>query len=287
MSSLQHREDVVHIAFDASKDVLVAGVLRPGEETPTIERVFNDEASVRRFIRGFPAPSRLRTCDEAGPGGDELYRLLTSMKVSCCVIAPSLIPTAPGDRVKTDKRDARRLVRQLRAGELVAIRVPSREEEAVRDLCRARADATEDLTRAKNRLGHFLIRHGHIWRDGSTWTLKYRAWLAAQSFDHPADTATFNRDKATVECREAELSPSRPTWPPTSTPSRSADRSRACRRIGGWTASGRSCSRPRCVTGAGSPGATTPARSAGSFPRSTPRAKASRAVASPMQVTPT
>jgi transposase len=183
MSSLQHREDVVHIAFDASKDVLVAGVLRPGEETPTIERVFNDEASVRRFIRGFPAPSRLRTCDEAGPGGDELYRLLTSMKVSCCVIAPSLIPTAPGDRVKTDKRDARRLVRQLRAGELVAIRVPSREEEAVRDLCRARADATEDLTRAKNRLGHFLIRHGHIWRDGSTWTLKYRAWLAAQSFE--------------------------------------------------------------------------------------------------------
>jgi len=67
MSSLQHREDVVHIAFDASKDVLVAGVLRPGEETPTIERVFNDEASVRRFIRGFPAPSRLRTCYEADP----------------------------------------------------------------------------------------------------------------------------------------------------------------------------------------------------------------------------
>jgi len=205
MSSLQHREDLVHIAFDTSKDVLVAGVLHPGEETPAIERVFNDEASVRRFIRRFPERSRLRTCYEAGPGGYELYRLLSSMKVSCCVIAPSLIPTAPGDRVKTDKRDARRLVRQLRAGELVAIRVPSREEEAVRDLCRARADATEDLTRAKNRLGHFLLRHGHIWRDGSTWTLKYRAWLAAQCFDHPAATATFDRYKATVECREAEL----------------------------------------------------------------------------------
>jgi len=205
MSSLQHREDVVHIAFDASKDVLVAGVLHPGEETPALERVFNDEASIRRFIRGFPERARLRTCYEAGPGGYELYRLLSSMKVSCCVIAPSLIPTAPGDRVKTDKRDARRLVRQLRAGELVAIRVPSREEEPIRDLCRARADATEDLTRAKNRLGHFLLRHGRIWRDGSTWTLKYRSWLAAQSFDHPAATATFERYRSTVACREAEL----------------------------------------------------------------------------------
>jgi transposase len=205
MSSLQHRDDLVHIAFDASNDVLVAGVLRPGEDTPTIERVFNDEPSIRRFIRSFPERGVLRTCYEAGPGGYELYRLLTAMKLSCEVIAPSLIPTAPGDRVKTDKRDARRLVRQFRSGELVAIRVPSREEEAVRDLCRARADATEDLTRAKNRLAHFLVRHGRIYRDGTTWTLKHRSWLAAQSFDHPAATATFGRYKATVECREAEL----------------------------------------------------------------------------------
>ena len=102
MSSLQHRDDLVHIAFDASKDVLVAGVLRPGEETPTIERVFNDEASIRRFIRGFPERGVLRTCYEAGPCGYELFRLLTSLKVPCQVIAPSLIPLAPGVRVKTD-----------------------------------------------------------------------------------------------------------------------------------------------------------------------------------------
>ena len=205
MSSLQHRGDLVHIAFDASKDVLVAGVLRPGEDTPTIERVFNDEASIRRFIRGFPERGVLRTCYEAGPGGYELYRLLTSMNLSCQVIAPSLIPLAPGDRVKTDRRDARRLVRQFRSGELVAIRVPSREEEAVRDLCRARGDAVEDLTRAKNRLAHFLLRHGRIYRDGTTWTLRYRSWLAAQSFDHPAAQATFGHYRSTVECREAEL----------------------------------------------------------------------------------
>ena len=87
----------------------------------------------------------------------------------------------------------------------MAIRVPSREEEAVRDLCRARADAVGDLTRSKNRLGHFLVRHGEIWRDGSTWTMKHRAWLSARTFDEPAARATFLRYKATIECREAEL----------------------------------------------------------------------------------
>ena len=106
--------ELVHVAFDASKNVLVAGVLRGGEETPTIERVANDEASVRRFVKGFPEPGLLRTCYEAGPCGYELERLLDSLKVSCEVIAPALIPVAPGDRVKTDKRDARRLVRQFR-----------------------------------------------------------------------------------------------------------------------------------------------------------------------------
>lgn len=205
MSSVEHRDNLVHIAFDASRDVLVAGVLHPGEETPIIERVFNDEASIRRFIRGFPDKAVLRTCYEAGPTGYELHRLLSSLKVPCCVVAPSLIPLAPGDRVKTDKRDARRLVRQFRAGELVSIRVPSKEEEAVRDLCRARGDAVEDLSRAKNRLGHFLLRHGQIWREGSTWTMKHRAWLSERTFDEPAARATFSRYKATIECREAEL----------------------------------------------------------------------------------
>lgn len=206
MPRLQRHGDVVHVAFDASKNVLVAGILRPGEETATIERVFNDEPSIRRFVKAFPEPGQLRTCYEAGPCGYELHRLLCSLGVRCEVIAPALIPVAPGDRVKTDKRDARRLARQFRAGELVAIRVPSRQEEAVRDLCRARGDAVEDLTRAKNRLGHFLLRHGRIWRGGaSTWTFKYRNWLGQQSFDEGALKETFARYRATVECREAEL----------------------------------------------------------------------------------
>jgi transposase len=205
MTRLQRQGQLVYVAFDSSKNSLVAGVLRGGEETPTIERISNDEAVIRRFVKGFPEAGLLRTCYEAGPCGYELQRFLSSLQVSCSVIAPALIPVAPGDRVKTDKRDARRLVRQFRAGELVAIRVPSRHEEAVRDLCRARGDAVEDLTRAKNRLGHFLLRHGRIWRGATTWTFKYRNWLGEQTFDEAAARATFARYRSTVECREVEL----------------------------------------------------------------------------------
>ena len=99
------------------------------------------------------------------------------MDVRCEVIAPSLIPKAPGDKVKTDRRDCRRLARLHRAGELVAIRVPTVQEEAVRDLCRARADMVEDRTRARHRLGKFLLCHGRPWRGGNAWTMTHERCL--------------------------------------------------------------------------------------------------------------
>jgi transposase len=116
-----------------------------------------------------------------------------------------LIPTASGDRVKTDSRDCRRLARLYRAGELVAIRIPSVAEEAVRDLCRARADMVIDQTRARHRLGKFLLRHGRIWRGGSNWTMKHDAWIAAQRFDDPALEATFAHNRATLTARETAV----------------------------------------------------------------------------------
>jgi len=118
---------------------------------------------------------------------------------------PLADPQGPGDKVKTDKRDCRRLARLHRAGELVAIRVPSPLEEAVRDLCRARADMVEDLTRARNRLSKFLLRHDRIWRDGSAWTHKHESWLAAQSFDEPSLAATYGHYRAVVATRDAQL----------------------------------------------------------------------------------
>ena len=96
-------------------------------------------------------------------------------------------------------------MRLFRAGQLVAIRVPSVAEEAVRDLCRARADMVIDQTRARHRLGKFLLRHGRVWRGGDNWTQKHQAWIAAQRFDDPALTATFGHYRATLTAREAAV----------------------------------------------------------------------------------
>jgi transposase len=142
-----------HLGLDVHKDTISVAILAPDHESPEVDRIPHDEASVRRLVGRLGDPRWLRACYEAGPTGYDLARLLHSMGVRCEVVAPSLIPKAPGDKVKTDRRDCRRLARLHRAGELVAIRVPTVQEEAVRDLCRARADMVVDRTRARHRLG--------------------------------------------------------------------------------------------------------------------------------------
>lgn len=175
MRSVSHRGPI-HLGLDVHKDTISVGILRWDQESPDVDRIFHDEASVRRLLDRFPDRRGLRVCYEAWPTGFELARLLASLGVSCQVIAPSLIPRAGGDRVKTDRRDCARLARLHRAGELVAIRVPSPAEEAVRDLCRARADLVEDRRRARQRLGKFLLRHGRVYRAGAAWTARHEAW---------------------------------------------------------------------------------------------------------------
>src|SRR5712691_2095166 len=195
----------IHLGLDTSKNSILVGVLRPDEVSPDAEKIFNDEASVRRLVDRFADRSALRVCYEAGPTGFGLYRLLCSMGVACDVVAPSLIPKAPGDRVKTDRRDCRRLARLHRAGELTAIRVPTEAEEAVRDLCRARADLVAERTRTRHRLSKFLLRHDRIWRGGDAWTIKHEQWLTSQRFDDPALRATYGHYRAMLVARDAEL----------------------------------------------------------------------------------
>lgn len=195
----------IHLGLDTSKNSIAVGILRPGEVSPDAEKIFNDEATIRRLIDRFADRSVLRVCYEAGPTGFGLHRLLTSMGVACEVVAPSLVPRSPGDRVKTDRRDCRRLARLHRAGELTAIRVPTPQEEAVRDLCRARADMVTDRTRARHRLGKFLLRHDRIWRDGDAWTIKHERWLTGQRFDDPALQATYGHYRAVLVARDADL----------------------------------------------------------------------------------
>jgi transposase len=205
MTSVALSADPIHLGLDTSKNAILVGILRPNEVSPDTEKIFNGEASIRRLIDRFDDRSQLRVCYEAGPTGFGLYRLLRSMGVACEVVAPSLVPRSPGDRVKTDRRDCRRLARLHRAGELTAIRVPTEAEEAVRDLCRARADMVADRTRTRHRLSKFLLRHDRIWRGGDAWTGKHEQWLRSQRFDDAALRATYAHYRAMLVARDAEL----------------------------------------------------------------------------------
>jgi transposase len=191
--------------MDVSKDSISVAVLHPDRDVAVTDKISSDAESVRRLIKRLGRPSGLWACYEAGPTGYDLYRLLTGMKVRCDVIAPSLTPKGRGDRVKTDQRDSRRLAGLHRAGELTAIAVPNPQQEAVRDLCRTRGDMVEDLTRARNRLTKFLLRHSMIYRGGSNWTLRHERWLSGLHFDDNALAATFAHYRATVQLRDTAL----------------------------------------------------------------------------------
>jgi transposase len=177
------RRGVKWVGLDVARDAVAVGVLDGAATLPTVDKIGHDEVSICRLITRLGDRRRLRVCYEAGPTGYELQRLLASMDVACDVVAPSLVPVASGDRVKTDRRDARRLVRLYRAGELVTVRVPTRDEEGCRDLCRLRGAAVFDRTRARQRLSSFLSRRGLVYRAGSLWTARHRSWL--RSFPLP------------------------------------------------------------------------------------------------------
>jgi transposase len=205
MASLPSGPGVVHVGMDTSMREIVCGVLRPGMEVPGVDRIPNDEESVRRLIGRLGDPRLLAVCYEAGPSGYELHRLIASMGVACEVIAPSLVPKGASDRVKTDRRDAVRLALALRAGMLTPVRVPSPAEEAVRDLVRARGDLLEDRRRAQQRLNALLLRHGRVWGGGAKWTCAHRGWVDRQRFAEPALQETLDGYRGWLEAREAEL----------------------------------------------------------------------------------
>ena len=142
-------------------------------------------------------PGPVRVAYEAGPTGYGLARACAQTGIVCTVAAPSKIPRAPGDRVKTDRRDAERLARLLRLGELVAVRVPDRAEEAARDLVRAREDARGDLMRARHRLSKLLLRHGLVY-EASAWTLAHDAWLRQQRFSSRPLSFAFDESYGAV-----------------------------------------------------------------------------------------
>jgi transposase len=181
------------LGLDVHADTIAAAIAEPDGEVRPLGIIPNRLESVRKLVKKLQPLSNLRACYEAGPTGYVLYWQLTALGVKCEVIAPSLVPTKAGDRVKTDRRDAAKLARSYRSGDLTAVWVPDAAHEALRDLVRAREDAKQDQTRARHRLGKFLLRHGK--RPEGTmklWTAKYMDWLKRQvQFDQPALEATF------------------------------------------------------------------------------------------------
>ena len=159
---------------------------------------------VRRLTRRYKG--RIVCCYEAGPLGYALQRTLQSLGVECIVIAPSLIPRKPGDRIKTDRRDARKLAELLAAGLLTEVHTPTPEQEAIRDLCRAREAVKGDQKRIQHRLSKFLLRRGLRWTTGrKMWTGAHRKWLRGQRLAHEADQITLEDHLLALEQNEGRL----------------------------------------------------------------------------------
>jgi transposase len=160
-----------------------------------------DEEQVEQLLRRWPS---VRCCYEAGPTGFGLYRFLVGRGIECVVVAPGLVPRRPGDRVKTDPRDARKLARLHAGGLLEPIHVPSPELEAARDLVRAREDARLDRMRDRQRLSKFCLRHGRL-LPTSAWTVTRRKWLGEQQFAHAAEQISFDTYLHAVDLVDARI----------------------------------------------------------------------------------
>ena len=185
-------ESITIIAFDQHAQSVVAAVLGPHESEPALHPLASDLPTIGRFITQVCTRGPVRCCYEAGPCGFALQRFLTAHGVNCEIIAPTLIPRRPGDRIKTDRRDARQLAVLYRAGALTPIHIPSELEEAIRDLLRCREAINADLLRARHRLSKFLLRHNRRYtQTKSAWGPRHAAWLRSLRWPLPALEQTF------------------------------------------------------------------------------------------------
>jgi transposase len=199
-------KSITIIAFDHHAATTVAAVLLPGQRTPALQSLTSDNPTILRFVERLRRERPVRCCYEAGPCGFELQRALTARGIPCDVIAPALIPRRPGDRVKTDRRDAGQLAVLFRADALTAIHIPTAQEEAARDLLRCREDIQVDLLRARHRLSKFLLRHGRRFTTTKTaWTVRHRQWLQDQHWPLPALAQTHRADVRAVDDALARL----------------------------------------------------------------------------------
>lgn len=203
------KDSTKYVGLDVSKDFIAVAIADEGRSDPRyFGQIPNTEESIHKLFRKLGEEEcRLSVCYEAGPTGYGLYRFLTALGIECCVVAPSLIPTRAGDRIKTDRRDAIRLAQLHRAGELTPIYIPTEEDEALRDLVRAREVTKEDQLRARHHLAKFLLRHevkapSHLKKK---WTKIYHKWLNTLKFDNTALEIVFQEYLHTLDEIEQRL----------------------------------------------------------------------------------
>jgi len=191
-----------YVGLDVHQERISVALYRPGAQQPDEDQIANSPEAVRRLVRRWKDPAAVRVCYEAGPTGYGLQRTFATLGVDCAVIAPALIPKRSGVRIKTDRRDARKLAELFRADLLTTIRIPPPEEEAVRDLIRAREDLGEDILRARHRLSKFLLRHDRVYREGKTrWTDQHLAWIRRQTFETAGLEDLIGHHLAIIEAR--------------------------------------------------------------------------------------
>jgi transposase len=185
--------NVRFIGLDVHAETIAVAAAESGGDVRSLGVIPNRIESIRKLVKKLGPVTQLRACYEAGPTGYVVYWQLTALGVKCEVVAPTLVPVKAGDRVKTDRRDALKLARSYRAGDLTPVWVPDAAHEALRDLVRAREAAKKDQLRARHRLGKFLLRHGRRPPTAmKAWTQAHLAWVkSAVRFDQAAQEATL------------------------------------------------------------------------------------------------
>ena len=185
------QEKVRFLGMDVHAETIAVAVAEANGEVRSLGTIANRAETVRKLMKKLGPVEQLRACYEAGPTGYVLYWQLAELGVACEVIAPTLVPVKVGDRVKTDRRDAERLARSYRSGDLTAVWVPDAGSEALRDLVRAREAAKQDQLRARHRLSKFLLRAGQRpAAEVKAWTLGYMAWVRQLRFEQAAQEST-------------------------------------------------------------------------------------------------
>jgi transposase len=182
-------KEVLYLGLDVHAENIAVAIAEAGRdgEVRNHGEIPNTFHSVEKLLRKLGHPDKdLRVCYEAGPCGFVLARFLKKKGIACDVVAPSLTPKGSGDKIKTDRRDARMLARLHRAGELTAVHVPDERDEAIRDLCRSRTDAVQDQRSGRNQLKAFLLRNGYRYGEKTSWSAAHMRYLRELILPHPA-----------------------------------------------------------------------------------------------------